>query len=231
MKHKQKRIVCFVLSLCLMFLATLPTYSLEEGRARSCNRRAKGKIALTFDDGPHPILTPKILAILEKYHVRATFFVIGVNIENYPDSIPRILELGCEVGNHTYTHRCVDKMSEEEIKNELRKTERALCDIYDYRIRSFRPPEGAYGTNLLKVAEEMQYRTVLWSIDTRDWDHMPPDQIARRVLSSVTDGDIILMHDYVGHNSPTCESLELFLPELLRRGYEFVTVSELLEEQ
>ena len=196
-----------------------------------CKKAGEGKrIALTFDDGPHPIYTPKILDILEKYGINATFFVIGKNVENYPDAARAILESDSEVGNHTYTHKNVSRMSEKQLMYELEMTEKAVAALSDRRLCLFRPPEGSYGLPLEKASISKGYDIILWSIDTLDWAHTPANKIISDVKKKISGGDIILMHDYTsgGH---TCEALEKLIPMLLSEGYEFVTVSELICEE
>ncbi|MBQ7383228.1 MAG: polysaccharide deacetylase family protein [Clostridia bacterium] len=218
------------LALVLLLTAIVPTGA-TAGNVFAKNSSAIGKIALTFDDGPHPIYTPKILEILEEYGVSATFFVIGKNVENYPDAFRAILDSGCEIGNHTYTHKNMEGMNDREIRDELEQTEAAVAKACERRLSLLRPPEGSCGAPLERVSVERGYDVILWSIDTLDWAHTPSDIIARRVLSNAHDGDIILMHDYVSHGSTTLEALRIIIPELLARGYEFVTVSELLGEE
>lgn len=186
------------------------------------------KIALTFDDGPHPTLTPKILEILRRYNVKATFFMVGENVVNYPQSAQMVVNEGHEIGNHTFTHRHVLGMSEETLKGELGRCEDALRELCEYRTHLFRPPEGAVTPCVERCTEEGDYSLILWSLDTRDWEHKSAKKIASSVLDGIRPGDIILMHDYIGVKSKTPEALEVLLPELLRRGYEPVTVSDLL---
>ena len=192
------------------------------------NRTAGRKVALTFDDGPHPIYTPRILEILEEFDVTATFFVVGQNVENYPDAFRAIVDSGCEIGNHTYTHKNVGRMSEDEIRREIEATEAAVAKMCDTRLCLLRPPEGSLGAPLERVSVDKGYDVILWSIDTLDWAHTPSDRIVSKVLSNLCGGDIILMHDYVSGNNTTCDALRKMIPELKSRGYEFVTVSELI---
>lgn len=186
------------------------------------------EIALTFDDGPHPYYTERILKILEKYNVKATFFFVGQNIENYPEAAEKVYAAGHEIGNHTYTHHRVRAMEQGELFRELNRCDDAIFEIEEYRTHLFRPPEGAFDDDVELTAKSMDYSIILWSIDTRDWEHLPPETILGNVLTNVRSGDIILMHDYIGRNSPTPESLEMMIPALLERGYKFVTVSELM---
>ncbi len=185
-------------------------------------------IALTFDDGPHPVHTPEILDILAEYDVRATFFTIGQNVAWYNDVFQMEYEAGHEIGNHTYSHLNLKKLPYKQVCNEIERAERAIYETVEYRTRLLRPPEGAFGTDLCKAAEELDYTVVCWSIDTRDWAHTPTDQIVQNVLSSVKGGDIILFHDYIYGDSPTPDALRMIIPALLEEGYTFVTVSELM---
>ena len=193
---------------------------------RSVNTDSK-QIALTFDDGPHPTQTKRILDILDRYGVRATFFMIGVNVERYPEAAMEVIERGHEVGNHTYSHAHLQNMSEAVLSRELDRCEDALENLCEYRPHLFRPPEGVYNPFVEHCSEARDYSVILWSVDTKDWEHKNADEIVERTLSRIKSGDIILMHDYVA-KSKTPEALEILLPQLLALGYEPVTVGELL---
>jgi len=186
------------------------------------------KIALTFDDGPHPVHTPEILDILDEYGIRATFFVIGQNIEFWSDLVARESEAGHEIGNHTFTHKNLKILDLCSIEKEISETENAVFSCTGIRTKLLRPPEGKVGEELCRMAKNSDYTVVCWSVDTRDWAHTPSDDIVNNVLSSVEGGDIILFHDFVSGESPTPDALRRIIPVLLREGYEFVTVSELI---
>ncbi len=187
------------------------------------------EIALTFDDGPHPYYTPLILDILEEYGVKATFFMIGENVKYYGETAEAVLAAGHEIGNHTYHHKTLNPLSDNDILKEIQSCEDEIFSLGEYRPHLIRPPEGSMNQQVKNVVGELDYRIILWDLDTKDWAHTPPAEISRHILDDVMAGDIILMHDFIGHNSPTPEALRLFIPELLARGYKFVTVSELLE--
>ncbi len=189
----------------------------------------KKQIALTFDDGPHPTKTPQILDILNKYDIKATFFLIGKNIENYPDIVKREISEGHEIGNHTYSHAQLDKLTKADIEKEIREFETTLSSLCDYTPSIIRPPCGSFGNELKNAVEKINYKIILWSIDTRDWSHTPADTIIDNILSKAKSGDIILMHDYITGDSPTPAVLEAIIPRLIEEGYEFVTVSELID--
>ena len=186
------------------------------------------EIALSFDDGPHPRLTPVILDILEEYGIKATFFMVGENVGYYPDAARAVAEAGHEIANHTFSHRKLGRMSEEEMRREILSCQDALSSVGGTATRLVRPPEGQLSTAMRQVAGMLDYRIILWDVDTRDWAHTPPAEISRHILDTVQAGDIILMHDFIGHNSPTPEALRMVLPELISRGYRFVTVGELV---
>ncbi len=189
------------------------------------------KIALTFDDGPHPRYTDKILDILAKYNIKATFFVIGVNIENYPDPLKRIKEEGHEIGNHSYDHSNEKNIDSACAEAEISKCEELIYNSVGVIPSLFRPPQGQYSKEVEQVAQSKNYSIILWSIDTRDWEHNSASSIMNTVNKNIKGGDIILMHDYVSGKNTTCEALELIIPSLLEQGYEFVTVSELIHSK
>lgn len=186
------------------------------------------KIAITFDDGPHGRLTPEILDILEEYSVKATFFVIGQNAQTHPDIIRRMAKEGHEIGNHTYSHVILKDCSIGTIDDELTQAEMVLYEIGEYRPALVRPPCGAYNKNVIDVANAHEYNIVLWSIDTRDWEHTPADNISEMIMNTIKSGDIILCHDFISGYSPTPDVLKTVIPKLLADGYTFVTVSELI---
>ena len=224
-----KRLFTFVITVSLLCAICFPAQAYSN--VYQSKKDAGKRVALTFDDGPHPIYTHRILNILDRYGVKATFFVVGCNVENYPEAFREIANSKNEIGNHTYSHRNIGDMSEAQIRSEVKLTEEAIASHSVRHASVLRPPEGHFGNNLKKVSEDEGYDIVLWSIDTLDWAHTPADKIATKVLLSLSDGDIILMHDYTSGRAHTCEALELMIPKMLEMGYEFVTVSELICEE
>lgn len=180
----------------------------------------KPMIALTFDDGPN-YNTSKILDILEKYNVKATFFVLGSNIEKNKNIIKRMHKLNMEIGNHTYSHKLLSKLSEDKIETEIKKTDELIFDIIDQYPNLLRP---SYGTTTKKIKNLAQKPIIIWDIDTLDWKYHNSKKIANNILKKVKNGDIILMHDIY---SATVNSLEIAIPKLLESGYQLVTVTEL----
>ena len=187
------------------------------------------RIALTFDDGPHPTLTREILGILREYDVKATFFVVGENASWFPDIVAEEAREGHEIGNHTWSHANLRRSDAGTVAWEIDEGERAIWENFEYRTRLLRPPGGCLSDEVVRAAKERDYSLVCWSVDTRDWAHTPSDVIVQNVLEGVRGGDILLFHDYISGGSPTPGALRSLIPELLRRGYRFVTVSELLD--
>ena len=190
--------------------------------------REEKRIAISFDDGPHPTFTPQILALLEKYDVKATFFMIGCNVALYPSVAKAVSQAGHEIGNHTYTHPHMRQISPEGLQEEVKKTEEALGAIGIEKPRLFRPPEGFRSDEQVRALEDFGYQTVVWSLDTKDWQGRASNEIVSVVLNAVQGGDILLFHDYTSRRNTTITALEQLIPKLLEDGYEFVTVSELM---
>lgn len=183
-------------------------------------------IALTFDDGPHPVYTEQILDVLDEYGVKATFFVIGKNANTYPGITDDEIMRGHEVESHTFSHRYANSYGYDDALDELSSNEDALGIEPEF----VRPPGGIVSSAFKRAANEMSYRIVLWSVDTLDWKCPGADYVVNTVLNNVKGGDIILMHDYVCGRSSTVDALKRVIPALLEKGYRFVTLKELLGE-
>lgn len=207
-------------------------YGVQSGAFIRDNPDAGKCIALTFDDGPHPEYTPQILDILDEYGVKATFFVVGENASRYPGLVSRVISSGHEVGNHTWSHKGMKELSSEQISEEIAKTHDFLKTNFDYSPVLFRPPGGGEYKKALEKTEEMGYKYVLWSwhTDPKDWKSPSAESIAKAVMDTVGNGDIVLLHDYVSGKSSTPAALRQIIPSLLAQGYSFVTVSELLSQ-
>jgi peptidoglycan/xylan/chitin deacetylase (PgdA/CDA1 family) len=180
------------------------------------------KIALTFDDGPHPYYTEQLLDGLKERGVVATFFVTGEHAMLHVDIIERIREEGHLIGNHTYSHIQLSSDNREEFKEELVATSEVLEEIIDEEICYVRPPYGSWDKGLEK---ELNLIPVLWTVDTLDWCSTDVSQIVARVVGKVEENDIILMHDY--YDTTVTAALEI-VDALLAEGYTFVTVEEIL---
>lgn len=195
------------------------------------NRNAGKQIALTFDDGPCREYTKEILEILRENDAKATFFMIGKNAKEHPEIVLEVFKEGHEIGNHTYSHPEMRKLSPEKVGEEILKTQKILKEITGISPILFRPPGGYLSNAIVDQITSNGCRTVLWSWrqDTRDWEKPSSDNIVKNVLSNLRDGDIILFHDYNTKGSPTPGALRELLPKLCEMGYEFVTVSELVK--
>lgn len=181
----------------------------------------KPMVALTFDDGPHPKYTLKILDALEKYKGRATFFVLGSRAEKYKNVIKSIDKNGNQIGNHTYDHKELTKLKSSQIINEITKTSDILNGIIGSRPDTVRP---TYGSINNSVKLNAGAPLILWSIDTRDWKTRNKQMIINEVKGKVKDGDIVLMHDIY---STTADAAEVVIKDLSSKGYQLVTVNEL----
>lgn len=188
------------------------------------------RIALTFDDGPHPSKTDAILDLLAEYDIHATFFLIGENAAFYPDIVRREYAEGHEIGNHTFHHRTAGKCERAYVEEELAETEDLILELTGHVPTLFRPPEGFCSEYLMTAAKKMNCRIVLWNVDPRDWAKTSTEEIVRNVKANVKNGSIVLFHDYTGKGAHTLDALKILLPWLIGEGYEIVTVSELLSE-
>jgi peptidoglycan/xylan/chitin deacetylase (PgdA/CDA1 family) len=178
-------------------------------------------VYLTFDDGPHPKYTAQILAILRRYGVRATFFQIGQNAARHPHLTRRADLYGHSVQNHTWSHPNLRKVRWSTFKSQVQSTDRALRRQTGYTPRCLRPPYGATNSLVTKRAAALGKRVTLWSVDTGDWARPGSSVIARRVLTRVRSGSIVLMHDGGGNRSQTVAALPTILKTLKARGYVF----------
>lgn len=182
----------------------------------------KPMVALTYDDGPHAKHTKTILNVLEKYNVRATFFVIGVNISGKGNLLKRQTELGCEVGNHSYSHVIYSSSSSKTIKSQISKTDNLIKKYTGKTPTLARAPGGSIG----KASKIVNKPFIQWSVDTLDWKYRSKDRIVSYIKKNVRDGSIILMHDAY---KSTADASKEIIPWLIKKGYQLVTVSEMME--
>ncbi len=179
-------------------------------------------VALTFDDGPSKF-TPKILDCLAANNAKATFFVVGYNINPHSSVLKRAYDLGMEIGNHTMNHKNLKTLGADGVKSELKQASDAILNVTGARPTVIRPPYGNYNSTVSSVADAP---LILWSIDTLDWKTRNTDSTVNAILNNVKDGSVILMHDLY---SQTAEAAVRVIPELILRGYKLVTVSELAQ--
>ena len=185
---------------------------------------SKPMIALTFDDGPRASVTNRILDSLGQYGGRATFFMVGTNVPHNGDVIRRMVAQGCEVANHTNDHKYISKLSNEGIVSQVSAVNQKVASVCGVSPVVMRPPGGYIDAHSLSVLGSMGMPAIMWSIDTRDWQHRNAQKTINTVLTQVKDGDIVLMHDIY---DATADAAVALIPELTARGYQLVTVSEL----
>lgn len=179
-------------------------------------------IALTFDDGPYPKVTGHILDVLEKNGVCATFFVLGSRIEGHEDMLTRMDELGCEIGNHSFSHADLTRLSKADCQRELSDTDAEIRRVTGHEASVVRPPYGYYNKTVRSAAGRP---LILWTVDTNDWRGKAPGEIADYVIQQAKEGSVILMHD---QQTQTADAMEMIIPTLIDEGFRFVTVSELI---
>lgn len=195
-------------------------------------KNEEAKIALTFDDGPHPESTPLILDTLGKFHVPATFFLVGKHVISHTEIAEAVVRGGHEIGNHTYTHALLPLIPDRQIRKEIMRTHELLKKLDGDSPRFLRPPQGAFTKRSLDIVEELGYQTVIGDVYPRD-PHRPGIQkIIQRVLDRTIPGSIIILHDggssKNADRSQTVEATKEIIPRLQDKGFTFVTVSQLL---
>ena len=190
------------------------------------------RIALTFDDGPNPAVTPRLLDLLQAYGARATFFLIGRNATRYPGVAAEIARRGHEIGNHSYTHDWYCLRSAGFIREQLTKAQQAITEATGVAPVFFRAPYGVRWFGLRKVQQQLGLTGVMWTEIGWDWK-LPADRIVRRMVRAARNGAIFCLHD--GRDTrphpdirPTVEAVRRLLPELTAKGFRFETVSQIL---
>ncbi|HBN57117.1 MAG TPA: peptidoglycan-N-acetylglucosamine deacetylase, partial [Lachnospiraceae bacterium] len=180
------------------------------------------KIALTFDDGPHPVYTEEMLNLLEEMEVPATFFLLGQNVENQGELVKEIADKGHLIGNHTYHHVQITTLTTEQAYEEINKTSDLIEELTGKGTEYVRPPFGTWNKGL---EADLNLIPVMWTIDTLDWTTGNVSWIVEQVVKKAKDNDIILMHDSY---KSTVQAVERIIPLLMAEGFEFVTVDEVL---
>ncbi len=180
------------------------------------------KICLTFDDGPNPTVTPKLLDLLKQYNVHATFFVVGKNAARYPDLLKRMIDEGHEIGNHSYDHPQLTKLSVDDFMSQINGTNDIVYNATGVKPKYLRPP---YGSKNQIMKDTIPMPFILWNVDPVDWHKTATkESISQNVLDNVSDGGIVLSHDLYDR---TYEAYEILIPKLIDQGYQFLTVSEM----
>jgi peptidoglycan/xylan/chitin deacetylase (PgdA/CDA1 family) len=193
-------------------------------------------VALTFDDGPSCVWTPKILDELKKTGTKVTFFMLGEHVVKYPEVAKRVAQEGHEIGNHTYDHHVLIYYKEGQLEKEIRDTQSAITNITGKTIRYFRPPKAWLTSREKKIIKGMGYKIILWSLNAKDWVTFDDKYIVKYIVKNIKPGDIILFHDSGGAFSTeggdrdeTVRTIPMLIEELKEKGYRFVTITGLLE--
>jgi peptidoglycan/xylan/chitin deacetylase (PgdA/CDA1 family) len=187
--------------------------------------RDRPRVALTFDDGPHPVHTPRLLDALAELDAPATFFVVGRDVDANPALVARIAHDGHELGNHTYAHRYLPLARSRSVERELRATDRAILRAAGVTPKVARPPWGGRSPRNVRVFQRLRKRLVLWDVNSFDWKGKPAGEVAERVLDRARPGSIILLHEARDGGEATIEAVRMLIPALRARGFELVTVS------
>ena len=197
----------------------LPIYSVE---------REDKKISITIDAAWGDEFTLDILDILDKYNVKATFFLVGFWVDKYPNQIEEIHRRGHEIGNHSTTHPKMSTLSKTQIEEEIGVTDKKITEIINTKPTVFRPPFGDYNDLLIQTAKELGYYTIQWDIDSLDWKELGVEPVIDKVVKNVSPGSIVLFHNNARYIK---EYLPVIIQRLQDKGYEIVPVSELVLKQ
>lgn len=228
-RRLKKKIIAGIILFAAAFLTGI---ALGKGYEYLCGQRAKPvgaavqcrQVAITFDDGPNPDYTIKLLKGLKKRGVKATFFVLGKEVELYPEILQKIDAEGHLIGVHSYKHVNLSQLSDEQAREQVDRTNQLIYDVTGNYANYIRPPFGCWKEDL---DYESRMIEVLWDIDPRDWATDSADLVTSRVLHAVKDGSIILLHD---SSESSVQAAFAIIDALQQQGYEFVTVDELIME-
>ncbi|HEU5354951.1 MAG TPA: polysaccharide deacetylase family protein [Actinocrinis sp.] len=201
------------------------------GRALGCIKhgpRDSHAVALSFDDGPHPVFTNEILETLARYNARATFFPIGLSASGFGHLLAKAAAAGHEVGNHTWSHPYLPDLSTAGLREQIERTSDAVESATGARPSLARPPYGSLTGEVVDQWTGFEERIALWDVDSADWARPGADAIASKVLGEIQPGSIVLMHDSGGDRSQTVQALPTIIEGCLERGYNLATVPELL---
>ncbi len=207
-----------------------PKYALTPCKGVNIFHSAKKEVALTFDDGPSKIYTPRILEILKRNNIKGTFFFVGVNINQYPEIVQEAYRNGNVIGNHSYSHKHLNRLDGEDIEHEMRSNSAIIKKTIGVYPLLFRPPYGACSAGSVRVARNLNLKTIMWTAMVDDYhvDRTSSEKIATQILELVYPGAVIGLHDGGGNREKSVEALQIIIDSLRKNGYRFVTIPELL---
>ncbi|MBV9079717.1 MAG: polysaccharide deacetylase family protein [Elusimicrobia bacterium] len=190
------------------------------------------QVALTFDDGPDPRYTPRVMNVLDHYHVKGTFFLVGKHVKEHPELAQQIVNDGHAIGNHGWSHQDLRLLNPEQVHREIADTGDAIQSATGLRPTLFRAPYGMVTRPIMDEAKRQGYSVVQWSFSPKDWTRPSSDKIIRRVVKNTKNGSIILLHDSSPTGQENREATIAALPQLIEalrsEGFELVTISELM---
>lgn len=222
----KKTLIC-LLAAAMILTMNLRVYANESLNNVPVNKEGrvidpeKPMVALTFDDGPSALYTAKILDVLKENDAKGTFFVLGSEVVKNHELMKRMVKEGHQLGNHSYNHKDLTAISDEELYLQIVGTDDLIENATGQRTAVMRPP---YGRKNQAVVQGVNKPVIIWSLDTLDWENRDANIIEKNVMENVKDGDIILMHDIYGS---TAEAVKRIVPQLIEQGYQLVTVDEL----
>ena len=208
-------------------LKTIFPHCLWQGSSQS------NEIALTFDDGPHPQYTPELLQVLDEYQIPASFFWLGCCVERFPQIAKSIYQRGHWMGLHGYQHVSFPRLNLSQLKESLIRTQNAIhhaCDLAPEFVVDVRPPNGLFTPQVLTQLQQWKYRPVMWTVVPEDWVHPGVKTVVQRVMKQTVFGSIIVLHDGEYGGKDVAKTVEILIPKLLERGYEFVTIDRLWQQ-
>lgn len=192
--------------------------------------RTQRTIALTFDDGPHPVYTPPLLDVLERHQVKATFFWLGAWVNQYPDLARSIYQRGHWIGLHSYDHRIFLGKSAQHIRQSLERTQAAIasaCHIAPQTVTDVRPPYGICTRHTIEQLHQWGYRPVMWSVVPIDWTEPGVDRVTQRVIQHTQAGDIIVLHDGRSGGPSVAQTTDQIIPRLHAQNFQFITINDM----
>ena len=205
------------------------------GRTFTGLGRGSKQLALTYDDGPNDPHTQRLLDVLARHNVHATFFLIGRYVQQRPDIVRELVKAGHVVGNHTFTHPLLIFKSAQELRSQLDNCDRALTDAVGEHSNLFRPPFGGRRPVVLRIARRMGLEPIMWNVTGYDWNATSAEHIERKVTSQVRGGNVILLHDgghrdFGADRSYTVTATDRLISRYKSEGYEFVTIPEMMQK-